>query len=69
MDQRAKIMESLLDGPTEVNINLLLHCAVACCDSVTIRKILERTPDILAEDFFNQRLPLAVAMANKKSKL
>jgi hypothetical protein len=74
-EEKAKLMDIMLDTATNSNINakkmdyvcMLLHCAVAHCDSDTIAKILHMGADIMMKDS-KQSLPLEVAIAYRNSK-
>jgi hypothetical protein len=65
--ERAAIMDYIIDATKEPNINGLLLCAAAHCDSDTILKILKRGADFMAKDL-NHCLPLELAIAENNSK-
>jgi hypothetical protein len=74
-EEKVKLMEIMLEAATYSNINakemgyvcVLLHCAVAHCDSDIIAKILHMGADIMMKDS-KQRLPLEVTIAYRNSK-
>jgi hypothetical protein len=66
-EERAALMEAMMNGKEEIDTDALLHCAAAFFDSDTILQILHRGTNIMKEDL-QHRLPLEKAIANNNSK-